>query len=217
MIGVLRGSAPPTAEIAGVRPCKGLIIEDIRESEIELRNRGYECDRITHHELFSSAGTEYTGKLIKGDYSLLWISTPNDWHVHMSTKKATTHWQRLLNWIQKALLLGILLILFGPPGFLWKLPNIKETLQESNMSMTRMRLCHFGDKFDSSQPKPSGSYMQLATTATLPHKKWQCQCKVPIQDHILDWYGRHQTQADWRRKISIKFTKEICKVLDLQA
>ena len=85
------------------------------------------------------------------------------------------------------------------------------------MSMTRIRLCHFGDKFDNSQPKPSGSYMQLATTAKIPYKKWQCQCNMPIQDHILDWYGRHQTQADWRRKISNKFTKEVCKVLNLQA
>ncbi len=104
----MRGNAPPKAEIADARPCNALIIEDTRESEIE--------------ELLSLAGTEYTGKLIKGDYSLLWISTPNDW-------------QRLLKWIRKALQLGILVILFGPPGFLWKVPNIKATIQESKMRM----------------------------------------------------------------------------------
>ena len=73
---------------------KALIVEDIRESEIELRERGYECDRITHQELLSSAGTDYTGKLLRGDYGLLWISTPSDWQVR-AQKKATPHWQRI--------------------------------------------------------------------------------------------------------------------------
>ena len=192
---------------------KALIVEDIRESDIELRKHGYECDRITHNELLSSAGTEYTGKLLKGDYSLLWISTPNDWYVRTPTKKANAHWKRIQHWIQKAVVLGMMLILFGPPGFLWKMPNIRETLQESNLTMLRMRLCHFGDKFDNTQTKPSGSYLQLATNIKLSPKKWQCQCQVPIQDHILDWYGRHQTQAEWRKKISWKFTKEVCDTL----
>ena len=35
---------------------KALVVEDIRESEIELRNCGYECDRITHGEMLSSPG-----------------------------------------------------------------------------------------------------------------------------------------------------------------
>ena len=191
---------------------KALIVEDIREAEIELKEKGYECDRITHNELLSSSGAEYTGKLLKGDYSLLWISTPNDWYVR--AKKTTSHWQRLHHWIQKAMLLGILLILFGPPGFFWKVPNVKETIQESKMTVLRMRLCHFGDQYDkSSKSKPSGSYLQLATTAKLSHKKWQCNCTIPIQDHTLDWYGRHPEQAEWRRKISVKFVKEVCNTI----
>ena len=96
---------------------KALIVEDIRASEIELRDRGYEGDRITHNGLLSADGTAYTGKLLKGDYSLLWISTPNDWHVRTPTLKTTTHWQRIQHWIQKALVLGILLITYGPPVF----------------------------------------------------------------------------------------------------
>ena len=111
-------------------------------------------------------------------------------------------------------MLGILLILFGPPGFFWKVPNVKETIQESKMTMLRMRLCHFGDQYDkSSKSKPSGSYLQLATTAKLSHKKWQCNCTIPIQEHVLDWYGRHPEQAEWRRKISVKFVKEVCNTI----
>ncbi len=174
----VRGGAHsgPAPDVRGnMHSGKALIVEDIRESEIELRSRGYECDRITHNELLSSAGTEYTGKLLKGDYNLLWISTPNDWHVRTPAKKATSHWQRVQHWIQKAVLLDITLVLFGPPGFLWKMPNIKETIQDAKLNMTRMRLCHFGDKFDQSQPKPSGSYMQLATTAKITNRQWQCR------------------------------------------
>ena len=58
-----------------------LVIEDIREACIELRQRGYVCARITHNELMASTGQEYTGKLIKGEYKLLWIATPSDWYV----------------------------------------------------------------------------------------------------------------------------------------
>ena len=47
---------------------KALIVEDIREAEVQLRTRGYECDRITYNKLLSSSGTEYTGKLLKDNY-----------------------------------------------------------------------------------------------------------------------------------------------------
>jgi len=202
-VGLLRGNAHPTA----------LVVEDIREADVALRECGYTCERLTHNELLSSAGTEYTGKLLKGDYSLLWISTPNDWHARIPTAKTTTHWQRVSHWIKKAHALGILLVLFGPPGFLWKLPNIRETLQESAMSKVRLRLCHFGDKFDNKQQQPSGSYLQLATSKHIPTTKWQCNCGVDITDHVLDWYGRDSERADWRRKISAKYAKEVCKAL----
>ena len=191
-IGLLGSEHPIGSDERGhAHSDRALVVEDFREVEIELRKRNYECDRLTHNELLSSSGTEYTGKLLKGDYSLVWITTPNDWQCRTPAAKKNAHWQRGQLWIQKSVMLGILLALFGPPGFLWKLPNIQETLQKSNLTMIRMRLCHFGDKFDSSQKKPSGSYLQLATTAKLSTRLWQCQCKVPIQEHFLDWYGRH--------------------------
>ena len=87
------------ANPAGIR--NALIIEDIREAEIELKGRGYDCSRITHNEVLSSAGTEYTGKLLKGDYSLLWVSTPNDRYIGTPQKKSSTHWRRSQRWIQK--------------------------------------------------------------------------------------------------------------------
>ena len=92
-----------------VTPIRALVVEDIRAAEIELRQRGHQCDRLTHNELLSSSGTEYTGKLLRGEYSMLWISTPNDWHARIPTKKATAHWQRILHWIQKAINLRIIL------------------------------------------------------------------------------------------------------------
>ena len=209
-----------SAEVPGNAPSgKALIVEDVRAAEIELKKRGYECDRITHNELLSSAGTEYTGRLLRGDYVLLWISTPSDWHVRTPTfigiKKATTHWQRVHHWIQKAVVLGLLLVLYGPPGFLWKMPNIKETLDDSKMTVLKIRLCHFGDKYDATQVKPSGSCMKLATTAKMSTRRWQCNCNVPIQDHVIDWYGRHQPKAEWRKKISDKYIAEVCNALGL--
>ena len=104
---------------------RAFILEDVREADILLKSYGHDCDRITHNELLSASGTEYTGKLLKGDYDLLWISSPHDWHTRTPSKKTTTHLQRIHNWLEKALALGMIFVLFGPPGFLWKVPTIK--------------------------------------------------------------------------------------------
>ena len=66
---------------------KALVIEDVREACIELRKMNYECDRLTHNELMSHAGEEYTNKMIQQQYSLLWISTPADWYVRTPGQK----------------------------------------------------------------------------------------------------------------------------------
>ena len=180
---------------------------------MHLKTKGYECDRITHNELLSSAGTEYTGKLISGLYSLLWIATPSDWHIRTPTKKTTTHWQTVQRWLTKASMLGMLIVVFGPPGFLWKMPNIKETLTDLNLMQVRMRLCHFNWRFDLQNAKPSGSYLQFATTASVTTQQWQCNCGIPIQDHTLDWYGREEKRADWRRRIYSQCIEKICAIL----
>ena len=180
-----------------------------------LKERGYECDRLTHNEVVSSAGTEHTGKILRGEYSILWISTPNDFYVRVPSAKRTPHWQRIQQWIHKACGLRMVVVLFGQPGFLWKLPNIQDTMQEHQMTIARMRLCHFGDKYNTKDPRPSGSYLQVATTGKIPTNLWNCQCKVPIKEHYLDWYGRNQSQSDWRRTVSTKMTQEVCKALDV--
>ena len=172
----------------------------MREADILLRSYGHDCDRITHNELMSSSGTEYTGKLLKGDYGLLWISSPHDWHTRTPSKKTTTHWQRIHNWLEKAMALGMIFVLFGPPGFLWKVSNIKEVIKTSNATVVKMRLCHFGFKFNIKEPKPSGAYLQPATTAKVSTRQWQCNCRVPIQEHFPDWYGRGEPLAQWREK-----------------
>ena len=206
---------PTTPSRVKVTSTKALIVEDIRRADLVLKSCGFECDRITHNELLSTSGTEYTRKLMQGEYSVLWIGTPDGWHIRVPTAKTAVHWQRTQQWIQKAVTLDMTVILFGPPGFLWNLPNIKETLEAAKMIMPRMRLCHFGDKFDKKQPKPSGSYLQLATNATLK-KQWNCQCKIPIPDHIIDWYGRGEEQTEWRKQISLKYATEVGDALHLK-
>ena len=99
--------------------------------------------------------------------------------------------------------------LFGPPGFPWKVPNIKEVITTSNATVVKMRLCHFGFKFNAKDPKPSGAYLQLATTAKVSQRQWQCNCRIPIQEHFLDWYGRGEPQAQWRKKITLQPFDEV--------
>ena len=129
---------------------EALIVTDMRQAEEQLVHIGYKCTRLTHNELLSGSGTEYNGKLLKGTYALLWISTPNDWYVRTPTIRSAAHWTGIIIWIKVAHKLDTDIVLFGPPGFLWELPMLK------------IRFCHFGDKFASG--KPSGSYLQVAST-----------------------------------------------------
>ena len=193
-----------------------MIVEDVRQADMALKEYGMTSDRITHHEVMSSAGTEHTGKLLKGDYTMLWISTPCDYSTRLPTAKQASHWQRLQNWIKKACVLGMVVVMFGQPGFLWKIPSIMETIQEHNMCVVRMRLCHFGYKYDPKETKPSGSYLQIASTAKICSKTWQCNCNVKIEDHHLDWYGRQELRAEWRRRVAMDLLHEACKALGLQ-
>ena len=185
----------------------------MREACIELRSKGYTCDRITHNELMASTGQEYTGNLIKGDYNLLWIATPSDWYVRTPDKISNPHWQRIQTWLRTATKLGMQVVMFGPPGFPWKIPNIKETIEDLSLHTTRMRLCHFGEKFNKQDSKPSGSYIQVVTNMPLKYKLWACRCSIPIDQHSLDWYGKTQEHAEWRRSVKRKFCRELCSYL----
>eukprot|EP00975_Prorocentrum_lima_P023300 4898730-Prorocentrum_lima.AAC.1 len=109
---------------------RALVVEDMREACVELRNAGYQCDRITHNELMASTGQEYTASLLKGEYSILWISTPSDWYVRTPGKRTNPHWQRIQHWMKQAVMLGMKLIIFGPPGFPWRIPNIREAIED---------------------------------------------------------------------------------------
>ncbi len=77
-----------------------------------LRERDYVCDRLTHVELMSIVGEEYTAKLARMEYQLLWVSTPIDWYVRAPGKRATPHWQRIQHWITKAAKLNLHAVLF---------------------------------------------------------------------------------------------------------
>ena len=178
-----------------------LVIEDMREACIELRLHVYTCDRITHNELMASTGQEYTGNLIKGDYNLLWIATPSDWYVRTPDKRANPHWQRIQTWLRTATKLGMQVVMFGPPGFQWKIPSINETIEDLSLHTTRMRLCHFGEQFNKQDSKPSGSYIQVVTNMPIKYKLWACRCNIPIVQHSLDWYGKTLEHVEWRTSV----------------
>ena len=72
----------------------------------------------------------------------------------------------------------------------------------------RMRLCHFGYKYDINTTAPSGSYIQVMSNET-----FGCNCKPGIDQHTLDWYGKSQRQAEWRRDTLKKVCTCLCSTL----
>ena len=198
--------------MSGNAQCRGkaFIIEDIREAEIQLKKIGYECDRITHSEVLSQAGTAYSGKLMLQEYVILWISSPAGWYLKTKGRKYYAHWLRLWQLMRIALSIGILLVVYGTPNQMWKQTNIYEILTEKTY-VQRIRLCHLDLRYDKEDKKPSGSYLYIATNhVAAKHGQWKCKCGIPIADHVLDWYGREETRATWRQDVNAKVIEAIC-------
>ena len=192
---------------------RALIIEDIQIACTILQTYNYKTDRLTHNELMAGSGQYYHDKLRKGEYTLLWIATPSDWYVRVPGKRGNPHWQRVITLVKQGHMQGMTVIMFGPPGFLWKIPNIKETLDTFNMDVVRMRLCHFNLKYDQTSNAPSGSYVQVATNKSLPPMVFKCNCRVGIDKHVLDWYGKTEEHAEWRRSVLEHFCSRLCTLL----
>ena len=119
---------------------RALVIEDQRMACADLRHRGYLCDRITHQEVMAQSGTKFLGDFLAGDYHVLWITTPADWYVRVPGKRATSHWDRIRNYLVKAKALRMRVVLFGPPGHMWKIAPMRDSIEDLRLQVVRMRL-----------------------------------------------------------------------------
>ena len=89
-----------------------LVLEDVGSATSVLKS-AYDVTRITHNELMTHEGQDYTNNLLNSKYALVWIATPADWFVRTPGKKATAHWRRILDWIRTATRLRIPLVVVG--------------------------------------------------------------------------------------------------------
>eukprot|EP00959_Pyramimonas_sp_CCMP1952_P370354 7756398-Pyramimonas_sp.AAC.1 len=71
-------------------------------------------------------------------------------------------------------------MVFGPPGYAWKLSPVRDTLEDLKLTIVRMQLCHFGIRLNMQDNTPSGD----TTTG-------------------LDWYGQTVRHAEWRAQARI--------------
>ena len=124
---------------------------------------------------------------------MLWISSPEDWHC--KHQKSTPKMRNLSKWIKLAVLSNLMVILFGIRSYFWKLPEIKETIQETGMFEHKIHLCHYGLHYDKA---PTASYFKLITNSTAKFAG-KCTCKVDKRAHVLDWWGREEERALWRK------------------
>eukprot|EP00959_Pyramimonas_sp_CCMP1952_P065067 1358617-Pyramimonas_sp.AAC.1 len=77
----------------------------------------------------TSTGTQYLGVLLSGDYPLLWVATPADWHVGLPGKRAGPRYQRVQNLTIKAWALHVSIVLVGPLGYFWKQGPIRGAIK----------------------------------------------------------------------------------------
>eukprot|EP00959_Pyramimonas_sp_CCMP1952_P151290 3165655-Pyramimonas_sp.AAC.1 len=86
----------------------------------------------------TTVGTDYLGVVISGDYTLIWIRTPGDWHVRTPEKRVAPHWSRSQNLLMKAREIRMKIRMFGPPGYIWKLSPLRDTLEDLKLTVIRM-------------------------------------------------------------------------------
>ena len=196
-------------------PARALVIEDLRLADIVLtNNHGVVCTRITHPEFQGSTGQTEFENLLNGHYAILWISTPKDYHIQ--PKRSIAHGQKVVRYITRAAAQKMMVIMFGPPSFLWKDASILKAIEENDMIWARMRCCFLGTKYDQKDPKPSGSYFFMATNVkskTIHTKAWGCNCGVPMDDHILDWKGRSEDRYKWKKETTRTFAELLMRTI----
>ena len=135
-----KGSNVSREREVGQRRQEALVIEDVRSAKIHLNARHYDCERMTHSEALSS-NHAITEKLRNREYSVLWISTPADWHYKMLN---------ITKWIKLSDSTGLLVMIFGLLGFFEK---IDEAIQERKMKEYKVHICLCGLQDDKA---PSG-------------------------------------------------------------
>ena len=177
-----------------------LVIEDTREACQELKLHDWDCRRITHAEVLSLSADEILREIIQGHYSLLWVSIPHDWYVRPAYKRTTTLWTRICAWATRMHAQGHWIAVAGPPSSHWKQQTLTTLCTQLQLQKHRLRLCAIGQKWDSTSTKPSGSYVQIVTNMPVKHT-WHCKCKIPMEQHTLDWYGKTEQHAHWRRQM----------------
>ena len=71
----------------------------------------------------SRKGDEMIRNVKQGQYSLLWVMTPSSWHARSKRKEPKLACLQQI--LQNALDLKMHVVIFGPPGYLWKQPQLQ--------------------------------------------------------------------------------------------
>ena len=76
---------------------------------------------ITHEEILSRKGDDMIRRFKQLTYQTLWVTTPSSWHSR--SKRNESERQRLEQLISVALDINLTVIMFGPPGYVWRHPH----------------------------------------------------------------------------------------------
>ena len=108
-------------------------------------------------------------------------------------------------------------MLYGAPGAnMWHMQHIELTIHNLRLVESRMRLCHFDLKHDSSCGPPSGSHIKVVTNITNPQHRWPCTCSLKPTAHVLDWYVKTKEHTQWRNTVHRRLTEELMNYLDIE-
>eukprot|EP00959_Pyramimonas_sp_CCMP1952_P157504 3294004-Pyramimonas_sp.AAC.1 len=58
-----------------------------------------------------------------------------DWYVRTPGKRVAPHWSRIQNFLTKARKLRMTIIVLCPPGYVWKLSPIRDTLEDLKLTV----------------------------------------------------------------------------------
>ena len=78
--------------------------------------------------------------------------------------------------MQKMVIVGIMIIMFGFPGFLWKDPEINDTVYTPEMHTV---------------------HLQTATMGSITANQWLHKWRVPSEKHRCGHYGENPTPSEY--------------------
>ena len=186
---------------------KVLVVEEQPIASIFFADQGFTVEKRSHAEMIATESQQVNGEIKKSKYSAVWMTLPPNSSV-VPKRKAAQCSKTLSLWFRSAALAGTLAFLFGQRGNSWTDSSIVALCEDGIATMSKHRLCHFGESYDPENKLPSAGSYSLLCTQPVNSQMCKCEANTPHCKDFEDIIGRpYGTQR--RLKVQQNVTQHV--------